>query len=59
MNKLRDQLNSRGASTIRGLSRAFKVFDSYDGNRKIDSGEFFVGLQEMGVKMSKAEAEVY
>jgi hypothetical protein len=55
---LREQLTARGATSIRGLGRSFKLFDSYNGNRKVDSQEFFVGLQENGVKITKAEADV-
>jgi hypothetical protein len=55
---LREQLNARGATTIRGLGRTFRALDSYDGNRKVDAGEFFVGMQEHGVKLTKAEADV-
>ena len=58
MNRLREMLNKRGANTIRGLGRSFKLFDSYNGNRKVDAQEFFVGLQENGVQVSKAEADV-
>lgn len=58
MNRLKEQLNARGATSIRGLGRSFRLFDSYDGNRKVDAGEFFVGLQENGVKITKAEADV-
>ena len=36
LNRLREQLAARGATTIRGLGRSFKLFDSYDGNRKAD-----------------------
>jgi hypothetical protein len=32
--------------------------DSVDGNRKIDAQEFFVGLNEFGVKITKGEADV-
>ncbi len=42
---------------MRGLSRAFKNFDSYNGNRKIDKEEFYIGLREYGVQISKKEAE--
>ena len=52
-------MNSRGANTIRGLARSFKAFDSYDGNRKIDPNEFFIGLQENGVKLTKQESDVH
>jgi hypothetical protein len=58
LNRLKTQLNARGATTIRGLGRAFRLIDSYDGNRKVDAGEFFVGLQEFGVKLTKAESDV-
>lgn len=51
-------MTARGATTIRGLGRTFRALDSYDGNRKVDAGEFFVGLQENGVKLTKAEADV-
>jgi len=39
------------------LGRAFRIIDNLDGNRKIDSQEFFVGLQELGVKINKTEAD--
>jgi len=43
---------------VRGLGRTFRIVDNFDGNRKIDSQELFVGLQELGVKVNKAEADV-
>jgi hypothetical protein len=58
LDRLKAQLNSRGATTIRGLARSFKALDSYDGNRKIDPNEFFIGLQENGVKLTKQESDV-
>ena len=58
LNRLREQLNSRGAKTVRGLGRTFRIMDSLDGNRKVDGGEFFTSLQEMGVRVTKQEAEV-
>lgn len=58
LNRLREQLNARGAKTVRGLGRAFRIMDSLDGNRKVDSGEFFTSLQEFGVRITKPEAEV-
>lgn len=58
LNRLREQLVARGSTTIRGLGRTFRQLDSYDGNRKVDAGEFFVGMQENGVKITKAEADV-
>ena len=44
LNRLREQLTARGSTTIRGLGRSFRLFDSYNGDRKVDSQEFFVGL---------------
>jgi len=32
--------------------------DNCDGNRKVDQQEFFVGLQEHGVKLTKVETDV-
>ena len=58
LNRLREQLLARGSTTIRGLGRTFRQLDSYDGNRKVDAGEFFVGMQENGVKITKQEADV-
>jgi len=43
---------------VRSLGRTFRAIDSYDGNRKVDPQEFFVGLQENGVKITKAEVDV-
>ena len=37
LEKMRSQLNARGAKTIRGLGRVFRNFDSFDGNHKVDS----------------------
>ncbi len=56
--KVRTALFDRGMSGIRGTSRVFKHFDSYDGNRRIDRQEFYVGLRELGVDVSKKDAQV-
>ena len=55
---MRSQINARGAKTIRGLGRVFRNFDSFDGNKKIDSQEFFSGLREIQVEVTQAEANV-
>ena len=55
---MRQQLNARGAKTIRGLGRTFRHFDSLDGNRKCDANEFFTGLQDIGVNVTKGECDV-
>ena len=57
MDRLRQQLAARGAKTIRGLGRTFRQLDSYDGNRKVDAQEFFVGMKETGLDITKQEAE--
>ena len=31
--------------------------DSYDGNRKVDAQEFFIGMQEAGIQLTKVEAD--
>jgi len=58
LSKVRQQLEARGASSVRGLARSFRLFDSANGNRKVDPQEFFVGLQENGVKVTQAESDV-
>lgn len=55
LNALREQLNRRGAKTIRSLGRTFRALDSFDGNRKVDREEFAVGLRENGVTLSAQE----
>ena len=47
---------ARGAKTIRGLGRTFRNFDSFDGNHKIDAEEFYSGLCEIQVRVTRAEA---
>jgi Ca2+-binding EF-hand superfamily protein len=55
---VREQLNSRGAKTIRSLGRVFRQLDSFDGNRKVDRQEFVTGLRECGVALSPQDANV-
>ena len=47
---------ARGARTIRGLGRVFRIMDD-TGNRKIDAQEFFVGLNECGCNLTKEETD--
>jgi Ca2+-binding EF-hand superfamily protein len=54
--KVRDQLASRGAKTIRGLGRVFNTYDSA-GARRVDAQEFFVGLNECGCNLTKEETD--
>ena len=53
---MRAQLKARGAKTIRGLGRVFRNFDSFDGNKQIDADEFYSGLCEIQVRVTRAEA---
>eukprot|EP00828_Plagiopyla_frontata_P025587 TRINITY_DN3277_c0_g1_i3.p1 TRINITY_DN3277_c0_g1~~TRINITY_DN3277_c0_g1_i3.p1 ORF type:complete len:195 (-),score=36.98 TRINITY_DN3277_c0_g1_i3:133-717(-) len=57
LQKVKDALNSRGAKTIRGLGRVFRQLDSFDGNKKVDAQEFFIGLKECGVQITQEEAK--
>jgi Ca2+-binding EF-hand superfamily protein len=54
ISKVKDQMNARGAKTLRGLGRVFNSFDK-DGNRKVDAQEFFVGINECGCNLTKEE----
>jgi hypothetical protein len=58
LEKVKCALYKNGMMGIRGMARVFKRFDSFDGNRKIDRQEFYVGVKELGVDISKKEAEV-
>ena len=55
--KVRSQMASRGARTVRGLGRVFKIMDD-SGNRKIDAQEFFYGLNESGCNLTKEETDL-
>ena len=57
LQKVREQLQKRGARTIRGIGRVFKIFDD-DGNRKIEQEEFYWGMRDMQVEISKREAAI-
>ena len=55
---LKNQLNARGAKTIRGLGRVFRNMDSFDGNKRLDRSEFFSGLCEVQCKITQEDADV-
>eukprot|EP00347_Sterkiella_histriomuscorum_P012937 403366647 len=57
LEKVKQQLNSRGPQTIRQIAKVFKAMDSYDGNKKIDATEFQNGMQQLGVKLTKQESD--
>ena len=56
LDKVKAALKRRGSKTIAGLGRTFRALDSFDGNRKVDAQEFYIGLQENGVEITQAEA---
>jgi len=55
--KVRAALEKRGTKTIRGMGRAFRIVDD-DGNRKLDKQEFYWGIKDLGVTISKRESEI-
>ena len=55
LEEIRKQLNER--KSLLNLGRTFRIFDD-NGNRKIDKQEFYWGLNELGCKISKRNAEV-
>mmetsp|Transcript_30016 Transcript_30016/g.39870 ORF Transcript_30016/g.39870 Transcript_30016/m.39870 type:complete len:195 (+) Transcript_30016:71-655(+) len=57
LENVRAQIKARGAKTIRGLGRTFRNFDSFDGNKQIDREEFWSGLCEIQIRISRAEAD--
>ena len=57
LERVRNQIKARGAKTIRGLGRTFRNFDSFDGNHQIDAEEFYSGLCEIQVQVTRQEAD--
>ena len=58
LEKVKISLRNRGVNTIRSLGKAFKTIDSFNGDRKVDKEEFYWGLKDFGVTISKKEAEL-
>jgi Ca2+-binding EF-hand superfamily protein len=40
------------------MGKVFRIMDNGDGNRKINKEEFYIGLKDLGVTISKREAEI-
>jgi len=55
---MKAQIAARGSTSIRSLGRVFRELDSFDGNKKVTSSEFLVGLNELGCNVTKAESDV-
>jgi len=49
-------MNARGAGTIRGLGRVFNTTGD-SGARRITAQEFYVGINECGVKLDKHQCD--
>jgi len=49
-------MNASGANTIRGLGRIFNT-SGEEGNRRISGQEFYVGINECGVTLSKPQTD--
>ncbi len=56
--KVREALLGRGVTTIRGMGRSFRIMDNGVDDRKIDKEEFYWGLKDLGVTITKREAEL-
>jgi len=39
------------------MGKVFRIVEAPDGTRKVDKEEFYVGLKDLGVKITKKEAE--
>ena len=53
--KVRCQLNAKGANTVRSLGRVFNTTTNDEGTRMVAAQEFFVGINESGVTLTKDE----
>ena len=56
--KVKKSVLSKGPRELRGLARPFRVIGTYNCSRKLDKQEFYFGLKDYGVTITKREAEV-
>jgi Ca2+-binding EF-hand superfamily protein len=56
--KVKRSLETRSVRALRGITKAFKNIMIHNGVRKLDKQEFFFGLRDYGVQISKREAEL-
>jgi calcyphosin len=49
---------AKGPRELRGFARPFNVIATYNGSRKLDKQQFYFGLKDYGVVITKREAEV-
>jgi len=57
LNKVRDQLNKKGAETIRSTGKIFRGMSTYDGKSKVAREEFSHWFKEFGVNLNKTEMD--
>jgi Ca2+-binding EF-hand superfamily protein len=58
VNKVKASLGKQSVRALRGLTKAFKNILVHNGVRKLDKQEFYFGLKDYGVGITKREAEV-
>jgi Ca2+-binding EF-hand superfamily protein len=56
MDKVRNQMNSHGSSTIRSLGKQFNTTGDAP-NRRVEGQSFFVGINQNGVTLNKDEID--
>jgi Ca2+-binding EF-hand superfamily protein len=56
--KVKRSLETRSVRALRGITKAFKNILIHNGVRKLDKQEFFFGIRDYGVQISKREAEI-
>lgn len=54
--KVREALYAKGMLGMRGITRVFKHFDYYKGQRRVTKQDLYAGLKELGVNITKQEA---
>lgn len=57
LNKVKDQLNKKGAEIIRSTGKFFRGMSSYDGKSKVSKDDFTQWFKELGVMLQKNEME--
>lgn len=56
MDKFRAKVLERGAHSIKGIGRTFRIYDD-DGNRNLNFEEFCEGCKDYGIKFPQANAK--
>jgi len=56
VDKFRTKVLERGSHSIKGIGRTFRIYDD-DGSKNLNFEEFFEGINDYGIKLSKEEAK--